>query len=152
MKMNKSVIKIAGLILLAVLVVSCTPQAAPAAVEPVAAEVALTLSGPATGVSWSMEDLQGLPATETEYTNKDGETTTYTGVAISALLAEVGIDSYNSLTLIAADGYSAEVTADELAGCPNCIVAFDDGSLRSVMPDLSSKLQVKDLVEIQINQ
>ena len=99
-----------------------------------------------------MEDLQGLPATEAEYTNKDGETTMYTGVAISALLAEVGIDSFNSLILVAADGYTAEVTADELAGCSNCIAAFDDGSLRSVMPDLSSKLQVKDLVEIQINQ
>lgn len=150
--MKKSINKIAGLILVAVLVVSCAPQAAPNAVEPVSAEAALTLSGPATGVSWSMEDLQGLPATKTEYTNKDGETTTYTGVAISALLAEVGIETFKSLTLIAADGYTAEVTADELAGSPNCIVAFDEGSLRSVMPDLSSKLQVKDLVEIQINQ
>lgn len=150
--MKKSIYKIAGLTLMAVLVVSCAPQAAPTPAEPVAAEAALTLSGPATGVSWSMEDLQGLPATEAEYTNKDGETTTYTGVAISALLAEVGIDSFNSLTLLAADGYTAEVTAGELAGCPNCIVAFDDGSLRSVMPGLTSKLQVKDLVEIQINQ
>ena len=150
--MNKSIIKIAGLILMAVLVVSCAPQAATAPAEPAAAEATLTLSGPATGVFWSMEDLQGLPATETEYTNKDGETTTYTGVAFSTLLAEAGVEDFISLTLVAADDYTADVTADELASCPTCIVAFDNGSLRSVMPDLSSKLQVKDLIEIQINQ
>lgn len=150
--MEKSFIRISGMILLAMLIVSCAPQALPAVAEPVAAEAALTLSGPATGVSWTMEDLQGLPATETDYTNKDGETTTYTGVPISALLAEAGVESFKSLTLVAADEYSAEVTSEELAGCEKCIVAFDNGSLRSVMPDLSGKLQVKDLVEIQINQ
>jgi hypothetical protein len=150
--MKRYIVNLAGLTLLAALVVSCAPQAAPTAVEPVAAEAALTLSGPATGVSWSMEDLQTFPVTETDYTNKDGETTTYSGVSFSVFLADVGVESFNSLTLVAADGYTADVTADELADCENCIVAFDDGSLRSVMPDLSSKLQVKDLVEILINQ
>lgn len=150
--MKRNIFKLAGLTLLAALVVSCAPQAAPAAVDSVAAEAALTLSGPATGVSWSMEDLQAFPATETEYTNKDGETTTFTGVAFSVLLAEAGIESFTSLTLVAADDYTADVTADELTGCANCIVAFDNGSLRSVMPDFSGKLQVKDLVEIRINQ
>ncbi|MBM3137334.1 MAG: hypothetical protein FJZ98_03995 [Chloroflexi bacterium] len=150
--MKRNLLKFAALTLIAVLGVSCAPQTAPAAAEPVAAEAALTLSGPATGVSWSMEDLQAYPATETDYTNKDGETATYTGVAFSALLAEVGIESFSSLTMVAADDYTADVTFDELAACPNCIVAFDDGSLRSVMPDLSGKLQVKDLVEIRINQ
>ena len=150
--MKKNIFTITGSTLLAALIVSCAPQAAPATAEPAAAEVALTLSGPATQVSWSMEDLQGLETIETDYTNKDGETTTYTGVAFSTLLAEAGIDSFTSLTLVAADEYIADVTAEELASCPDCIVAFDDDSLRSVMPDLSSKLNVKDLVEIRINQ
>lgn len=150
--MKKSNIKIAVIILLAALITSCAPQDEPVPAESFGAEAALTMSGPATFVAWTLEDLQGFPSIESIYINKDDETTSFTGVAISALLAEVGIDSYNSLTLVAADGYSMEVTADELAGCEKCIVAFDDGSLRSVMPELSSKLQVKDLVEIQINQ
>ena len=150
--MKKNWVTITGLVLLSALVGSCAPQAAPAAVEPVTAEAVLTLSGPATQVSWSMVDLQGFETIKTDYTNKDGDTTTYTGIAFSTLLAEAGIDSLTSLTLVAADEYTADVTAEELAGCPNCIVAFDDGSLRSIMPDLSSKLNVKDLVEIRINQ
>jgi len=150
--MKKSLFVIASMFVLSALIVSCAPMAAPAAAEPAMAEAALTLSGAATQVSWSMEDLKGLETIETDYTNKDGETTTYTGVAFSALLAEAGIDSFTSLTLVAADEYTADVTAEELVGCPNCIVAFDDDSLRSVMPDLSGKLNVKDLIEIRINQ
>jgi len=150
--MKKSLLTITSLVVLSGLIVSCAPQAAPATAELAIAEAALTLSGPATQVSWSMEDLHGLETIETDYTNKDGEATTYTGVAFSTLMAEAGIDSFTSLTLVAADEYTADVTSGELAGCPNCIVAFDDDSLRSVMPDLSGKLNVKDLVEIRINQ
>jgi hypothetical protein len=150
--MKKSLIQLSSLILLAALITACGPQAEPVPAEPIGAESALKMTSPATFVAWTMEDLQGFPSMEVEYTNKDGETTTYTGVAISTLLAEVGVDSFLSLTLIAADEYSAEVTAEELGGCEKCIVAIDGGSLRSVMPELSSKLQVRDLVEIQINQ
>jgi len=150
--MKKSLYVIASLVVLSALIVSCAPKETPAEAEPVVAEAALTLSGPATQVSWSLGDLKGLETIETDYTNKDGETTTYTGVAFSTLLAEAGIDSFTSLTLVASDEYTADVTADELAGCPSCIVAFDEDSLRSVMPDLSGKVNVKDLVEIRINQ
>jgi hypothetical protein len=150
--MKKSLIQLASLFVLVALITSCAPQVEPVPAEPIGADGALKMTGPAIFIAWTMEDLQGFPSTEVDYTNKDGETTTYSGVAISLLLAEVGVESFNSLTLIAVDGYSAEVTADEMDGCERCIVAFDGGSLRSVMPDLSSKLQVKDLVEIQINQ
>jgi hypothetical protein len=150
--MKRSFIPLVSLILLVALITSCAPQGEPVPAQPIGAEADLKMTGSATFVTWTMEDLRGFPSMEVKYTNKDGITTTYTGVAISALLAEVGVESFNSLTLFAVDGYSAEVTADEMDGCEKCIVAFDDGSLRSVMPDLSSKLQVKDLVEIQINQ
>lgn len=148
--MKKSIITMAGLFLLAALLGSCASQSETAAEEPVVAEAALTVTGPAVNLAWSEADLKALPATETEYTNKDGETTTYTGVAFADLLAAAGIDSYASLVLVAADGYSGEVTVEELDACPKCIVAFDGDSLRSVMPDMSGKQQVKDLVEIQV--
>ena len=40
---------------------------------------------------------------------------------------------------------------DEVKGCADCIIAFrDEGGLLVVMPNFSSKLQVKGVVEIQV--
>jgi len=149
--MNKISFKVAVLTLLIALFVGCAPQGQQAA-EQAVSEATLTISSPQVNVTWSLSDLQAFPTIDVEYTNKDGETTIYNGVALSTLLEEAGIESYKSLSLVAADGYTAEVTSDELAGCTNCIIAFDDESLRSIMPDMSGKLQVKNLVEIQITQ
>lgn len=131
---------------------ACAPAATPAEAPAAEAEAVLTLSGPATEISYTEEDLMGMAMTETEYTNKDGETTIYEGVAFADLLSEAGVNEFSSLTLTAVDDYSADVTAEELSGCSGCIVAFqEDGGLRAVMPDFSGKLQVKDLVSITIN-
>jgi len=144
--MKKSIIKIAGFILLTTLAVSCAVKAEPASMEPV-----LKLTG-AASASWSEDDLKALPVIVAEYTNKDGETTIYTGVAFAELFKAASVGDFTSLTLVAADGYTVEVTSDELSGCPTCIVAFQEkGGLNSVMPDFSGKLQVRDLVEIQVN-
>jgi len=54
--------------------------------------------------------------------------------------------------MVASDGYSAEITYEELNPCNKCIIAFQENDgLLAVMPDFSSKLQVKDLIELQIN-
>jgi hypothetical protein len=42
-------------------------------------------------------------------------------------------------------------TLEDALACTDCIVAIDNGSLRMVMPELSSKLQVKDVIEISVN-
>ena len=113
--------------------------------------VALKLSG-GPDLEWTLADLQGMDLIDVDYTNKDGETTTYTGVPVAALLAEAGVAEDATLTLVAGDGYSAEVPLADLAGCANCIVGFDpDGGLRSVFPDMGGKLNVKDLVELQVS-
>jgi hypothetical protein len=86
---------------------------------------------------------------EAEYTNKDGDTTVYTGVALLDLLSEAGVAEYAAISLVSDDGYSADVTSEELSACSTCVVVLtDDGSLRSILPDFSSKVQVKGLVEI----
>lgn len=148
--MKKSMFIVAGLLLLSVLVNSCAPQAETAVAEPAAAEAMLTVSG-AVSASLAEADLKAMPVTEADYTNKDGETTTYSGVSFTDLLNAVKAEAFTNLTLVAADDYSVDVTADEISACPNCIVALDDGSLRSVMPDFGGKFQVKDLVEIKVN-
>ena len=100
---------------------------------------------------YSQADLEALGTMSVDYTNKDGETTTYEGVPIADVLQDAGVaDSGDTVTFTAADDYSADMALEEALACPNCIVAFDEGSLRLVMPDFSGKLQVKDLVTISV--
>jgi hypothetical protein len=151
-KMKKFYI-VLGLVLVAALVVSCAPAAESApvaeAVE-VAADSALKMSG-LVEKGWSLDDLNALPVTEAEYTNKDGETKTYSGVSFSDILKAAAVENYAAVTLIAADDYSAEVDQKTLDACTTCIIAIeDDGGLRSVMPGMQSALQVKDLVALEV--
>lgn len=100
----------------------------------------------------SEADLKAMDTVEADYTNKDGETTTYTGVPVNALLDAAGADDgAGTVTFVAADGYAADVAMDEIRGCDTCIVAFvDGGGLRSVLPDFPGNVQVRDLIEMQV--
>ena len=149
----KKIYYVLGLVLVAALAVSCAPVAESApvaeAVE-VAADAALKMSG-LVDMGWSLEDLKALPVTETDYTNKDGETKTYSGVSFSDILKAAAVENYSSVTLIAADDYSVGVDQTTLDACTTCIIAIeDDGGLRSVMPDMQGALQVKDLVALEV--
>ena len=72
---------------------------------------------------------------------------------ITDLLDEGGVnEGATAVVFVADDGYTAEVTLEELQACTNCIVASQDGGgFRVVMPDFSGKLQVKGVIEIQVN-
>jgi hypothetical protein len=72
-------------------------------------------------------------------------------VLITTLLSEGGVTGTPDLALVAGDGYAYNLAAADYVGCTDCIVAFDpEGGLRSVLPALGGKAQVKDLVEIQV--
>lgn len=113
---------------------------------------ALKLTGAiATEMAWTEAELKAMDTLDVDYTGKDGTVTTYTGVPIKTLLEMAGATEGTTLALVASDDYSAEIALADVQACDNCIVAFDpDGGLRSVMPDQSGKLQVKDLVEMQV--
>ena len=96
---------------------------------------------------YSQSDLNALGSATADYTNKDGETTTYSGVPLVALLEDADVAGEN-ITFTAADGYEVELPLEEVLACSTCIVAFDEDSLRTVMPDMSSKFQVKDVIKI----
>jgi len=129
------------LLVLVALLAACAPQATEEA-----AVTLLTVNEKA----YTRADLEALGTTSVDYTDKDGVTTTYEGVVISALLADAGADSGTDVTFIAADGYEASLSVEEALACANCIVAFDGEGLRTVMPDMSGKLNVKDLIEISV--
>ena len=99
----------------------------------------------------SAESLKGMDMVDVEFTEKDDSVTTYTGVKIVDVLDSAGVSDFSVLTMIASDDYAADVTADELATCENCIIASDgEGGWRSVLPGFSGKLQVKNLIELAV--
>lgn len=130
------------------LISACSP-AEVAVQEPEVAtdEIVLTVGGQ----GYTRADLEAFNATLTDYTNKDGETSTYSGVSLTALLEDSGVSGTGTLVFTAADGYEADLLLEEALACSDCIVAFDGDSHRMVMPELSSKLQVRDVVEISVN-
>ena len=104
------------------------------------------------GQEYSQTDLETLGTMSVDYTDKDGETTTYEGVLLADLLKDAGVDDDgDTVTFKAGDGYIADMPMADALACTDCIVAFDDDSLRTVMPEQSGKLQVKDVVEISGN-
>ncbi len=127
-------------LVLVMLVAACAPATA--------ADPILTVNGKA----YTRAELEAFGTTNADYTNKDGETTTYEGVLLSALLADAGAaDAGGEVVFVATDGYEAGLPVDKALACADCIVAFDSESLLTVMPEMSSKLQVKDLAEIKLD-
>ncbi len=139
MKTFKTIIVIS--LLASLLLAACSPKAAPVSV--------LKISGGKAEVNLSGDDIKGKTQVEAEYTGKDGKVTKTTGTSLKLLLTD--ITDANTLTFVAKDGYSAEMSGADLLKCETCIVAFQDGGgLKTVMPGSTGKLQVKDLVEIKI--
>jgi DMSO/TMAO reductase YedYZ molybdopterin-dependent catalytic subunit len=105
-----------------------------------------------TQVGWTEEKIRSMDTIEAEYTNKEGETQTYTGVRIADLLGKAGPKAdATTLVFVADDGYSAEVPLADVVGCTDCIVSFrNQGGFSIVAPGLPGNVQVKGVVEIQV--
>ena len=117
------------------------------------ADVALKITGSVDNeIGWTEEQVRAMDTIEAESTNKDGETSTYTGVPINDLLAKAGVkDAATTVVFVADDDYTAEATLAEVQSCADCIVSFrNQGGFSIVMPGFSGKLQVKGVVEIQV--
>ncbi len=149
MGIKKRTILIIGLVAI-LLLAGCGPAEEPA--EERGGPIALTVSGAVDEeLSLSMGDLEGMESVAVEYTGKDGETETYTGVPVSVVLAEAGLSGdASAVVFVASDGYEAELPLSDLKGCSDCVVAFDGDELRMVLPGFSGKVQVKGVVEIQV--
>jgi hypothetical protein len=154
--MSKKTLTTLGiLLLLAALLVGCSsaPEPTPTQ-EPAAAAAGLKITGKvAQEMSWSEEEVRAMDTIDAESTNKDGETSTYTGVLIDSLLQLAGPASdATTVVFVADDGYSAEAALAEVKSCADCIISFrEKGGFSTVLPGFAGKLQVKGVVEIQVN-
>jgi DMSO/TMAO reductase YedYZ molybdopterin-dependent catalytic subunit len=105
-----------------------------------------------TEVGWTEEKIRSMDAIEAESTNKEGETSTYTGVRISDLLSKADPkDGATTVVFVADDGYSAEAPLADIEACADCIVSFrNQGGFSIVAPGFAGNVQVKGVVEIQV--
>jgi DMSO/TMAO reductase YedYZ molybdopterin-dependent catalytic subunit len=105
-----------------------------------------------TEVGWTEEKIRSMDTIEAESTNKEGETSTYTGVRISDLLSKAGPqDGATTVVFVADDGYSAQAPLADIQACADCIVSFrNQGGFSIVAPDFPGSVQVKGVVEIQV--
>ena len=137
--------------LLIALLVGCSTSARPAGGIP--DDAALKITGLVEQeIGWTEDQVKAMETMDAESTNKDGDTKTYTGVSINALLdlAKPTADAA-TVAYVADDDFTAEVMLAEVQACQDCIVSFrNQGGFSTVMPGFSGKLQVKGVVEIQL--
>jgi hypothetical protein len=117
------------------------------------ADAALKITGKVENeIGWTEDQVRAMDTIEAESTNKAGETSTYTGVPIVALLELAGLqDGAATLTFVADDGYTAEVKLSEMQACQDCIVSFrNQGGFSTVLPGFPGNVQVKGVAEIQV--
>lgn len=118
-----------------------------------AADVAFKITGMVDSEkAWPEDEIKAMDTMDAESTNKDGETNTYTGVSMNALLDAAGVqDGAATVTLIADDGYSVDVVLDEVRGCSDCIISFrSEGGFTSVLPGFPGNTGVKGIIEMQV--
>ncbi len=103
-------------------------------------------------MGWTEDEIKAMETMDVESTNSKGEAETYTGVSLSALLETADPnDDATTVVLVADDGYSTELTLEEVLACEECILSFrNQGGFSSVMPDFAKSAQVKGIVEIQV--
>lgn len=152
---KKLYIFVSMLVVLALMLVGCSGAAEPAASggDSGGGDAALKLTGMVDNeMAWAEDEVRAMDTTEAISTNKEGEESTRTGVSVNALLDEAGVqDGATSVAFVASDGYQAELSFDEVRGCADCIVAFNDGSgFTMVMPGFPGNVQVKGVIEIKV--
>jgi hypothetical protein len=140
-------------VLLSLLAACSTPEPTSTPVPPLSTEAALKITGQvAQEIGWPEEEVRAMETMEAQSTNKQGETSTYTGVSINKLLDMAGPKAdATTVVYVADDGYTAEVALADVQACADCIVSFrNQGGFSIVMPDFPGNVQVKGVVEIQV--
>ena len=108
-----------------------------------AAEAVVTIAN----MPFSMADLEALGVVTREVENSKGEKAEYTGVSLQKLLNAAGVKA-DSITLVADDGFSAEVALADVNDA--CMLSFrSKGGLSAVMPGSSGSAWVKGVVQIK---
>lgn len=133
-----------------ILAVTACAESAPTQTDGV-----LKISNSSTSVEYSRSKLEALPATEATFLEID-----YIGVRLIDLLTDAGYDlsEVAAVKAIAVDGFTANYGPDLISRSDTLVsysrvgeaLASDESPLRMVLPDQEGKLNVRQLVEIQV--
>jgi tungstate transport system substrate-binding protein len=129
--------------------------AAPAAEEPAADPGAsMVISGAVNSeLTLTTADPAGLEVVTLTAEHPKNGPTEYEGVRLNAALDKAGLaDGASAIVITASDDFSAEVALADVAACADCLIGIADGKFNMVMPGLSSKAWVKDVVKIEVTQ
>lgn len=142
-------------LLLILLLAACSPAApVETAIAPV---TGLRISGGGSPTTLTLADLQALEPSQAEFKG-----VTYVGARLAAVLEAAGYDpaQIKAVKAVATDGFSANYEP-ELFLRDDTVVAYalpdgplteEDGAFRMVLPDQEGRLNVRQLVELQVIQ
>jgi len=77
----------------------------------------------------------------------------FEGVSLNALLDLAGVkDGATALVFVAADGYTSEISLEEVRACTECLLGFTNTleKFKMVMPNLPSSAWAKDVIKIEV--
>ncbi|MBN1485423.1 MAG: hypothetical protein JXA37_11950 [Chloroflexia bacterium] len=116
---------------------------------PVALEVKGLVDNP---LSLSLDSIKALGVETITAEHPKNGPQEYEGVRLQKVLDKAGLqDGASILVITASDDYSAEAALSDVQGCADCMIEVaDDGTLSMVLPGMSSKAWVKDVVSIEI--
>lgn len=158
------------LMVLAMALAACGPAAtpepapvepaAPAVEEPVAEEPAadpgasLVISGAVSSeLTLTTADPAGLEVVKLTAEHPKNGPGEYEGVRLNAALEKAGmVEGASAIVITASDDFSAEVAMSDVSACADCLIGIAEGKFNMVMPNLSSKTWVKDVVKIEVMQ
>ena len=138
---------------------TATPAAAPTTAPTAPASASATTAGlsvtglVATPLSLSEADLHAMDVAKITADKPKGGSADFAGVRLSVLFEKAGVKAEaTTLTIAGADGFSADVALSDIATCADCMVAFGDsaGHLQMVMPGMTGKAWVKDVIKIEL--
>jgi hypothetical protein len=116
-------------------------------------DIALKVTGSVVNeMGWTEDQVKKMNTLDVNAANKDGEIKNYSGVLIVNLLDKAGLNANaSSLVFVGDDGNTGKVSIEDVQACSDCIVSFrNQGGFSIVMPGFPGKVQIKEVVEIQV--
>jgi hypothetical protein len=125
-----------------------------ASAEPIDVTGSLIITGAVTQPTGFMEaDLREMEILKITAEHPKQGKGDYEGVSLNALLDLVDVmDGATTLVVTASDGYTSEISLDEVRACAECLLGFTNTleKFKMVMPNLPSGAWVKDVVKLEV--
>jgi hypothetical protein len=146
--MRTRLILFSALLLAVTLLGACGATATPAPAGPPALVVKGKVSAE---LSLTLDDVKALGMEKITAEHPKNGPTEYEGVRLSKVLDKAGLAAdATTLTMVASDGFSADVAIADVKACTDCLVAVDGTTLNMVMPGQSSKAWVKSVISFEV--